>query len=126
MGASRSADHFQPPNYAVIFTSRPTDADAEGYSLMAARMEELARERPGFRGIESARGADGAGITVSYRRSHDDIADWKRQMEHLSAQQTGRSLWYASNREGIACVETDYVSHGPKHVARWALTHGHH
>ena len=55
----------EPPYYAVIFTSVRTEGDA-GYGETAARMEELAREVPGYLGIESARGADGFGITVSY------------------------------------------------------------
>ena len=51
----------QPPYYAVIFSSLRTAGD-NGYGSMAARMEELAKEQPGFLGIESAR--DGLGITV--------------------------------------------------------------
>ena len=53
-----------PPYYAVIFTSRRTDV-AEGYDDMSAKMVEMASQQPGFLGVESARGADGLGITVS-------------------------------------------------------------
>lgn len=53
------------PYYAVIFTSLRTDGD-HGYEQAATRMVELAREQPGFLGVESARGEDGLGITVSY------------------------------------------------------------
>ena len=56
----------EPPYYAVIFTSVRTPADPEGYEQMAERMVELAREQPGFLGVESTRGSDGLGITVSY------------------------------------------------------------
>ena len=55
----------EPPYYAVVFTSLRTDGD-QGYARMAERMMELAAEQPGFLGVESARGADGLGITVSY------------------------------------------------------------
>ena len=72
------AREMPPPYYAVIFTSQRTDVDAVGYRQTAARMEELARQQPGFLGIESARGDDGAGITVSYWESSEAIAAWKR------------------------------------------------
>jgi heme-degrading monooxygenase HmoA len=108
MSDSRTADQLQPPYYAVVFTSRRTDVDSEGYSRTAARMEELAREQPGFLGIESARDANGVGITVSYWQSREAIAAWKRHVEHLTAQATGRRQWYASYRLRIARVETDY------------------
>ena len=55
----------EPPYYAVIFSSRRASVD-EGYGAMADRMEELAAAQPGFLGVESTRGADGFGITVSY------------------------------------------------------------
>lgn len=55
----------KPPYFAVIFTSRRTEGD-QGYGEMAARMAELAAAQPGFLGVESTRGEDGFGITVSY------------------------------------------------------------
>jgi len=62
----------QPPYYAVIFTSQRTEGD-RGYGRMADRMIELARAQPGFLGVESVRGADGLGITVSYWASKEAI-----------------------------------------------------
>ncbi|EJM47726.1 antibiotic biosynthesis monooxygenase family protein, partial [Pseudomonas sp. GM48] len=59
------ADTPAAPYYAVIFTSVRTEGDM-GYAEAAAQMLELAREQPGFLGVESARGDDGLGITVSY------------------------------------------------------------
>jgi hypothetical protein len=53
------------PYYAVNFTSQRTDGDG-GYGPMADRMVELASKQPGFLGVESVRGANGLGITVSY------------------------------------------------------------
>src|SRR5262249_9602833 len=83
-----------PLHYAVIFTSLRRTASEDGYAETAARMEELARAQPGFLGIESARGEDGLGITVSYWESLDAIAAWGRHAEHLLAQQSGREKWY--------------------------------
>lgn len=67
--------------YAVIFTSNRTDGD-QGYAEAAERMLELAREQPGFLGVESARSADGLGITVSYWSSEAAILGWKNHPEH--------------------------------------------
>ena len=55
----------EPPFYAVIFTSQRTEGD-RGYARVADRMLELAAQQPGFLGVETVRGADGFGITVSY------------------------------------------------------------
>jgi heme-degrading monooxygenase HmoA len=98
----------QPPYYAVIFTSRRNSADAAGYEVMAARMVELAARQPGFLGIESVRQADGTGITVSYWQSEDAIRAWKRQAEHVVAQEHGRSDWYEQYRVRVCRVEREY------------------
>jgi heme-degrading monooxygenase HmoA len=109
MAASSIVGQLRPPYYAAVFTSRRTDGDSEGYRRTASRMEELAREQPGFLGIESVRSTDGVGITVSYWHSREAIAQWKRNVEHLSAQASGRDLWYSFYRLRIARVETDYA-----------------
>ena len=80
---------------AVIFTSRLRDP-APGYEETARRLARLVRTMPGFLGMESVRGADGFGITVSYWRSEEDIARWKAHPEHLEAQRAGGREWYES------------------------------
>ena len=97
----------EPPYYAVIFTSRRTAGD-QGYGAMAARMEELGATYDGFLGLESVRGADGVGITVSYWRDEAAIRAWKRDPEHQQAQQDGRRTWYDAYEIRIARVERAY------------------
>ncbi|MFY9724793.1 MAG: antibiotic biosynthesis monooxygenase [Bryobacteraceae bacterium] len=104
---SQFASTPEPPYYAVIFTSVRTEGD-RGYGETAARMEELAREVPGYLGIESARGADSFGITVSYWASESAIAEWKRQMEHRAAQTRGKREWYTHYEIRVAKVERAY------------------
>ena len=96
----------EPPYYAVIFTSQKVNDD--GYAEMSARMMELAQQQPGFLGIESARGTDGVGITVSYWRDLESIANWKAHAEHRVAQQRGRAAWYGGYTTRIAKVEREY------------------
>jgi heme-degrading monooxygenase HmoA len=91
----------------VIFTSLRTEGD-RGYGGMADRMVALAATQPGFLGIESARGADGLGITVSYWRDEACIAAWKRDTEHQQAQRAGQQTWYADYQVRVAKVERAY------------------
>lgn len=97
----------QPPYYAVIFTSQRTEDD-NGYENMATRMLALAAQQPGYLGVESARGTDGSGITVSYWSDLESIAAWKRNAEHQVAQNKGRTTWYSNYTVRIARVERAY------------------
>ena len=98
----------EPPYYAVIFSSRRTPGDEAGYAAMAERMAGLAKEQPGYLGAESARDADGFGITVSYWRDEASIRAWKRHAEHAEAQAGGRALWYEAYGLRVARVERAY------------------
>ena len=95
----------EPPYYAVIFTSIRTKVD-EGYEEMAEAMVKLGEQQPGYLGIESARNE--VGITVSYWKDLESIRNWKKQSDHVFAQQEGRRIWYASYKTRICKVERDY------------------
>ena len=97
----------KPPYDAVIFTSQRQGED-EGYGATADRMVELAMQQPGYLGVESVRGEDGLGITVSYWESEDAIAGWRRHLEHTAARERGRSAWYAHYELRVAKVERAY------------------
>jgi heme-degrading monooxygenase HmoA len=94
----------EPPYYAVIFSSQRTAVD-DGYGAVGDRMVELARQQPGFLGFETARDANGFGITVSYWRSLEDIAAWRAHGEHRVAQSAGKKKWYESYDLRVARVE---------------------
>lgn len=95
------------PYYAVIFTSKKKN-DSNDYDSMAEKMEKLSVMQEGFIGIQSARGADGLGITVSYWKSLEDISKWKSHVEHREAQQKGKSSWYEAYEVRICKVERQY------------------
>lgn len=101
------AQRPQPPYYAVIFTSQRSAIEA-GYGSTAERMVELAQQQPGYLGVESARGEDGLGITVSYWRSLADIQRWRAHAEHRLARDQGRAAWYSHYELRIAKVERAY------------------
>ena len=93
--------------YAVIFTSLRTEGD-EGYAQTSEEMVALAREQPGYLGVETARGPDGVGITVSYWRDLESIRRWKAHGDHLGAQRAGRERWYRAYRVRVCRVEREY------------------
>lgn len=94
-----------PPYFAVIFSSVRDPQPGDGYGAMADRMEELARQQPGFLGVESARDPNGFGITVSYWATEAAVAAWGRHAEHLLAQKLGRDRWYLWYALRVARVE---------------------
>ena len=96
------------PYYAVVFTSQRTQDEAAEYGTMAKRMLELARSIPGFLDVESARGEDGVGITVSYWRDLESISRWREHAEHQTAQHLGRTRWYQWYKLRICKVEVEY------------------
>jgi len=101
---SKPAHTPDPPYYAVIFTSRRTGVD-EGYDDASDQMIALAVQQPGFLGVESARGDDGLGITVSYWESEEAIANWRRHAEHRVVQAKGLDQWYSEFVTRVARVE---------------------
>jgi heme-degrading monooxygenase HmoA len=97
----------------VIFTSRL--GDAEGYAETAAAMAALAVKQPGYLGLESARGPDGLGITVSYWADDASARAWKLVAEHRAAQEEGARRFYADYRVRVARVEREYA--GPRPIS---------
>jgi heme-degrading monooxygenase HmoA len=102
----------EPPYVAVIFSSRRRPGD-DGYGAMSGRMAELAAQQPGFLGVESARGEDGFGITVSYWKDEASARAWKGVGEHAEAQRAGRERWYEGYAVRVATVGRAYGMEKP-------------
>lgn len=107
MDRSGIAEAVGPGAYAVIFTSERTRGD-DGYAQTAEEMVVLAAAQPGYLGVESARGEDGLGITVSYWRDEAAIRAWRGHADHLVAQRAGRQRWYRAYRVRVCRVEREY------------------
>lgn len=103
----RFAKTPEPPYYAVIFTNR-LNPDHPGYEAMGDAMFELASKYPGCLGAESTRDDSLVGITVSYWKDEDSIADWKADVKHLVAQKMGIERWYEHYELRVAKVERAY------------------
>lgn len=96
----------EPPYYACIFTSLRKEGE-DGYTEASKIMLERTSGMPGFLGVESARNAQGFGITVSYWGSLEAMQAWKADAEHRLMQQQG-PRWYENYRVRIAKVEREY------------------
>ena len=93
---------------AVIFVSQRSDADADGYAGAAEAMDRLAAAQPGYRGIDSARGDDGFGVTVSYWADEAAALAWRQHAEHAAIREMGRALWYERYSVSVASVTRGY------------------
>lgn len=100
------ARNLTPPYYAVIFTNLLDDR--EGYEATAVEMARTAERQPGYLGMESTRGKDDFGITVSYWESEAAIKEWKAHTEHIAAQNAGIERFYEHYELRVARVERAY------------------
>lgn len=93
---------------AVIFASHRTEADDAGYAAAAKAMDALAARQPGYRGVESARGPDGFGITVSYWADEASAVAWRGHAEHAAIRAVGRARWYRDYSVQVARIGRSY------------------
>lgn len=93
---------------AVIFVSKRTGEDEDGYLAAADAMAVLAAQQPGHAGMESVRGADGLGITISYWRDEASARAWRDQPEHVRIRELGRARWYEWYSLQVTRVERGY------------------
>ncbi|GGX79371.1 antibiotic biosynthesis monooxygenase family protein [Streptomyces fructofermentans] len=102
---------YEPPYYAVVFTSVKTTAtSAPGeYGATAERMEELVSRIPGYLGMDHADSPGGLSITVGYFRDADALHLWRSDIEHRAAQKRGRAEWYESYTLHVAKVERSHA-----------------
>jgi heme-degrading monooxygenase HmoA len=98
----------RPPYYAVIFSSQRNGRGEADYDEAASRMFELVQQQPGFLGVESARSADGFGITVAYFDSEENIRRWRNHAEHAATRERGKREWYEHFEVRVAKVERAY------------------
>lgn len=99
---------YAPGTIAVIFVSQETGVDLAGYAAAAGEMAALAAAQPGYLGVDSTRGADGLGITVSYWADEDAARAWKANEDHEVIRDRGRERWYAWYSLHVVSVERSY------------------
>lgn len=98
----------KPPYVAVIFSNERNEGDDAAYAQTADDMVSLAAKQEGYLGIESVRGEDGFGVTISYWRDEDAIVKWKKNADHITAQKAGQKSWYRAYKTRVSTVTRDY------------------
>lgn len=93
--------------HVVIFRAQVNDLDAE-YTVMAARMRELAIEQFGCLDFVSACEGEHE-ITLSYWPDEESIRNWRAHAEHVLAQEMGRKKWYRAYVVQVAEISREYA-----------------
>ncbi len=102
----KDREHFPPPYYAVIFTSKRTEAAAD-YLETNDHLISIAEGMEGYLGQESARD-ESIGVSVSLWKDLASIKIFKEQLGHKMSQARGRQEWYISYRGQNRLLERDY------------------
>lgn len=89
----------------VIFRSRLRAEHAQQYEAMAARMDALAREMPGFVSIRSYVAEDGERVSIVEFANEATAKAWREHPEHREAQRLGRERFYSEYQVQV-CDET--------------------
>jgi heme-degrading monooxygenase HmoA len=98
----------RPGTVAVIFIAQRTQEDDTGYSAAASAMDRMAASQPGYRGMDSTRGPDGLGITVSYWANDAAAKAWRDHPQHAAIREMGRGRWYSRYDLHVAEVTRSY------------------
>ncbi len=93
---------------AVIFVNQRSLNDPQGYVEAAEAMVALAKEQPGYLGVDSVRNEDGLGITISYWENEAAAKAWRDHPEHAAIRDRGRSDWYEYYDLHVAQVTRSY------------------
>ena len=100
---------------AVVFVSTRTTTHEAEYAQMAARMDALVREQPGFIDVTSVRDpVTRRGITVATFADEEAARAWKEHPEHLQAQRAGREQFYEDYRVLVGAVTREYAMTSPR------------
>ena len=92
--------------YAVIFRAEIDKTDS-AYSEMAAQMRNLAKNKYGC--IEFTSVTEGTNeIAISYWQSLEQITLWKNDVNHMAAQELGRSKWYKKYQVQVVEIIREY------------------
>ena len=92
--------------YAVIFRAEINKLDS-AYFDMARSLQALAENKYGCVEFVSVTEGDKE-IAISYWESLENIKQWKKDPEHIIAQNLGRSQFYKSVQVQIVEIQREY------------------
>lgn len=88
----------------ILFRSKLTDTDSEGYAKMAAAMDAHAKTFDGYIDAKSFRADDGERLTVVWWRDEASLKVWASDAKHRVAQERGRERWYEYYKMDVAQI----------------------
>jgi len=72
---------------------------------MNTEMQSLVRQNPGFIDVKSYKSDDGERLTLVWWRDEESLRQWRDDVRHRLAQDTGRKKWYEYYKMEVAKVE---------------------
>lgn len=100
----------EPHPIVTVFRSRlRPDAEANGYGILAARMEANARAMPGFVDFKTFDAPDGERVSVVTFETLEHHEAWRTDPDHRDAQARGREAFYAEYSISV-CEERSHRS----------------
>jgi heme-degrading monooxygenase HmoA len=105
----------EPQEMLVLFSLHfRKGADAEAYAATSRRMHELVDRWPGFISLKEFTSEDGEVLDIARFTDESSLEAWRREPEHLEAQQRGREEFYDRYRIQAARVIRDYAFEAPR------------
>jgi len=97
--------------YAVIFEVEINKNRQNEYLAIAAKLKEQLVTMQGFISIERFTSLvnEGKLLSLSFWETEKDIIAWKKNIDHMGAQEKGRESIFKDYRIRIANVERDYT-----------------
>ena len=92
--------------YAVIFRAEINELD-EKYNSTAKHMRELAISKYGCSEFISTTEGN-IEIAISYWETQEQIKEWKKDKEHIKAQNLGKTKWYKSYAVQVVEIIREY------------------
>ncbi|MBB4837910.1 heme-degrading monooxygenase HmoA [Sphingomonas kyeonggiensis] len=92
----------------VMFISERTGTDPAGYAEAAARMDALAAQQPGYRGVDHVGNDQAQAITLSYWADEASAVAWRKHPEHAETREAGRGRWYSWYMLHVAEIGRSY------------------
>lgn len=88
----------------ILFRSKLSGLDPDGYARMAEEMDAHARTFPGFVDVRAYAAEDGERLTVVWWQDEETLRAWATDVRHLAAQRTGRERWYEYYKIEVARI----------------------
>ena len=96
--------------FVVIFEVYPKDGQVDTYFDMAAELKPLLLEQPGFISVERYQSLTESKKLLSISTWEDEasLLAWRRNSEHLEAQEKGKTKIFQKYRIRVTSVIRDY------------------